>query len=180
MPRASNPSTLARPRRHTAGGAIAGARSSHFARVALIVVTGATLLVVAPAGAAIQGGGTAAKGLDIRYAFVDAAVAPQYRGDFTLHLHDGIVSRQTDGGVVSVTVPATVLRRLAKTAPSLPHGTFDAPRGCVGGTTRRLRVRQDGRTVAKATVQRCGSANRAETTRLERYVAPLLELLDAN
>lgn len=137
-----------------------------------------TVLLLAPAGAEIRASGTATKGLDIRYAFVDAAVAPQYRDDFTLHVHDGIVSRQNDAGVVSVTVPARLLRRLTKAAPSLPNGTFDAPRGCVGGTTRRLRVRQDGRTLAKAVVHRCGSANQAENARLERYVAPLLELTD--
>lgn len=138
-----------------------------------------TVLLVVPAGAAVHISGTATKGLDIRYAFVDAAVAPQYRDDFTLHLHDGIVSRQTDAGVVSVTVPAPLLRRLTKTAPSLPRGTFDAPRGCVGGTTRRIHVRLGNRTLAKAVVARCGPANRAETARLERYVAPLLELLNA-
>jgi hypothetical protein len=81
---------------------------------------------------------------------------------------------------VSVTVPAPVLRRLARTAPSLPRGTFDAPRGCVGGTTRRVRVSLADRTLAEAVVYRCGTANRAETARLERYVAPLLELLDAS
>ena len=136
------------------------------------------MLLVAPAGAESHASVTAAKSLDLRYAFVDAAVAPQYREDFTLHLHDGIVSRQNDAGVVSVTVPAPVLRRLASTAPSLPRGTFDAPRGCVGGTTRRVRVRLGGRTLAKAVVHRCGTANRAETARLERYVAPLIELTD--
>jgi hypothetical protein len=140
------------------------------------LVASMSLVVGGTAHARSARADTAPEDLDVRYAFVDAAVPPEYQDSFTLHLHDGIVSRQTGTGVVSVTVPAALLRRLAKTAPSLPHGTFDAPRGCVGGTTRRLRVRLGQRTLAKAVVQRCGTANRSETASLERYVAPLVTL----
>lgn len=145
------------------------------ARGAALIVA-ASLTVITPAGAGSARSDPTPKDLEVNYAFVDAAVAPEYQHSFTLHLHDGIASRQTDTGVVSVTAPAALLQRLAKAAPSLPHGTFDAPRGCVGGTTRRLRVRLDRRTVARATVYRCGTANRSETASLERYIAPLVTL----
>jgi hypothetical protein len=134
------------------------------------------VLGLAPAAARSARSESTPNDLDVRYAFVDAPVAPEYQDSFTLHLHDGIVSRQNDTGVVSVTVPAALLRRLVKTAPSLPNGTFTARKGCVGGTTRRLRVRDAQRTLAKAIVYRCGTANRSETARLERYVAPLIDL----
>jgi hypothetical protein len=154
-------------------------RLTHAARGAALIVV-ATFVVAAPAAAGSAQSEPTSEALDVRYAFVDAPVAPEYQHSFTLHLHDGIVSRQTDTDVVSVTVPPALLRHLARTAPSLPNGTFSARKGCVGGTTRRLRVRLGDRTLAKANVYRCGKANRSETASLERYVAPLIELADAS
>ncbi|MCJ7437187.1 MAG: hypothetical protein MUP97_05445 [Acidimicrobiia bacterium] len=163
---------LCRRRRHAL-------RLTHTVCGAALIVA-ASLVAASPAAAGSARSEPTSKALDVRYAFVDAPVAPEYQHSFTLHLHDGIVSRQTDTGVVSVTVPTALLRHLARTAPSLPDGTFTARKGCVGGTTRRLRVRLGDRTLAKANVYRCGKANRSETASLERYVAPLIELTDAS